>query len=159
MPDNHTSDLKQHPPDLFFFGGGGGIRSSRKNAQTVSALSKFGDAQMEMKGFRDSRGGEGLFCIWCKYFTAANKQEELQMGELALALASWLVTGRASERSRRRRRKREKRKGGGARSPSCVWALVLYRSFSSLVTRLVIRPHSSPTRKRTHTLSVIISRM
>lgn len=42
------------------------------------------------------------------------------MGELALALASWLVTGRASERSRRRRRKREKRKGGGARSPSCV---------------------------------------
>lgn len=35
----------------------------------------------------------------------------------------------------------------------------LYRSFSSLVTRLVRRPQISPTRKSTHTLSVITSRM
>lgn len=35
----------------------------------------------------------------------------------------------------------------------------LYRSFSSLVTRLVRRPQASPTRKSTHTLSAITSRM
>lgn len=35
----------------------------------------------------------------------------------------------------------------------------LYLSFSSLVTRLVMRPHSRPTRKRTHTASTITNRM
>lgn len=37
--------------------------------------------------------------------------------------------------------------------------VLLYLSFSSCVTRLVMRPHSSPTRKSMHTPTVIISRM
>ncbi|KAF3833063.1 hypothetical protein F7725_026728 [Dissostichus mawsoni] len=64
--------------------------------------------------------------------------------------AGWLVKDRESARG-----------GGGGRCEESVFCgrSPLYRSFSSLVTLLVMRPHSSPTRKRMHTLREIISRI
>lgn len=55
----------------------------------------------------------------------------------------------------KRKRRRRTRVIGGA------WegGRDVYRSFSSLVTRLVRRPQTSPTRKSTLTLSAITSRM
>lgn len=55
-------------------------------------------------------------------------------------------------------KRREKRRGDASHLGGSA-ARRLYRSFSSLVTRLVRRPQISPTRKSTHTLSVITSRM
>lgn len=71
----------------------------------------------------------------------------------------WLQTGHLRGEEEEEEEGEGEGEEEGARSQSFVRALVFYRSFSSLVTRLVIRPHSSPTRKRTHTLSAIMSRM
>lgn len=49
MTDDFTRDLKRRPREKL------NIKENYSN-QTISALLKFGNAQMEIKGFRESQG-------------------------------------------------------------------------------------------------------
>lgn len=116
MPDDIRPQTKSSAKaDLL--GGKNMIIEGKRSNQTVSALSKFGDAQMEIF----VRVG-GRFCIWCKYSAAANKQRSSRCGHWRWHCAGWLVIDRASERGGG---------GGGGRCEEPVFSEVSERSSST----------------------------